>query len=242
LLVILAFAKFMPQNRIGVVMKYKILFASLFAGCFLLQPAVCAPVQNEVKNLDFFKGRAIEYHDSGRYDKEVMAVDDKAFEYLRGRIANASPKEKLAVVLDIDETALSNYKDMVQMGFGGTLKQINDAENQGADAAILPTLALYQYAKAHHVAVFFITGRTGDYRPATVSNLEAAGFKDFDGLTMKPDDYELSSVIPYKTAARRAIQDKGFTIVLSVGDQFSDLAGGFAERTFKLPNPFYYIA
>ena len=33
----------------------------------------------------------------------------------------------------------------------------------------------------------------------------------------------------------------GFTIILSVGDQESDLKGGYAERTFKLPNPVYYL-
>jgi hypothetical protein len=26
-----------------------------------------------------------------------------------------------------------------------------------------------------------------------------------------------------------------------MGDQLSDLEGGYAERTFKLPNPFYWI-
>jgi hypothetical protein len=30
-------------------------------------------------------------------------------------------------------------------------------------------------------------------------------------------------------------------IVASVGDQQSDLDGGFAERTYKRPNPFHAI-
>ena len=33
----------------------------------------------------------------------------------------------------------------------------------------------------------------------------------------------------------------GYLIILNVGDQESDLTGGFADRTFKLPNPFYFI-
>jgi hypothetical protein len=28
---------------------------------------------------------------------------------------------------------------------------------------------------------------------------------------------------------------------VNIGDQMSDLDGGFAERTYKLPNPFYFI-
>ena len=33
----------------------------------------------------------------------------------------------------------------------------------------------------------------------------------------------------------------GYWIIENMGDQPSDLAGGYAERTFKLPNPFYRI-
>jgi hypothetical protein len=29
--------------------------------------------------------------------------------------------------------------------------------------------------------------------------------------------------------------------VANFGDQFSDLNGGFAERTFKMPNPNYFL-
>ena len=45
----------------------------------------------------------------------------------------------------------------------------------------------------------------------------------------------------FKAPARRNIAQQGYTIVLTVGDQASDLAGGYAERTFKLPNPVYYL-
>jgi hypothetical protein len=37
------------------------------------------------------------------------------------------------------------------------------------------------------------------------------------------------------------IQEKGYTVVVNIGDQFSDLAGGHTERVFKLPNPYYFI-
>jgi hypothetical protein len=41
----------------------------------------------------------------------------------------------------------------------------------------------------------------------------------------------------YKSATRAHIESLGYDIVASFGDQFSDLAGGFADKTFKLPNP-----
>ena len=42
---------------------------------------------------------------------------------------------------------------------------------------------------------------------------------------------------------RGARQDRGesYTIIANAGDQESDLAGGFAERAYKLPNQFHYI-
>jgi hypothetical protein len=30
-------------------------------------------------------------------------------------------------------------------------------------------------------------------------------------------------------------------MVANFGDRFSDLTGGFAERTFKMPNPSYHL-
>jgi acid phosphatase len=44
-----------------------------------------------------------------------------------------------------------------------------------------------------------------------------------------------------KTASRKDIEKRRFTIIANVGDQNSDLVGGHAERTFKVPNPFYFI-
>lgn len=39
-----------------------------------------------------------------------------------------------------------------------------------------------------------------------------------------------------------AVQEKGYEIMASFGDQWSDLAGtSAAVASFKLPNPFYYI-
>jgi predicted secreted acid phosphatase len=46
----------------------------------------------------------------------------------------------------------------------------------------------------------------------------------------------------YKTLTRKHIeQDLGYDLVANFGDQFSDLNGGFADKTFKLPNPSYFL-
>ena len=47
--------------------------------------------------------------------------------------------------------------------------------------------------------------------------------------------------IQYKSGVRAHIESLGFDIVGNFGDQFSDLEGGFADKTFKLPNPNYFL-
>jgi predicted secreted acid phosphatase len=48
--------------------------------------------------------------------------------------------------------------------------------------------------------------------------------------------------IAYKSGTRAYIEDVlGYEIVANFGDQFSDLKGGFADKTFKLPNPNYFL-
>ena len=49
------------------------------------------------------------------------------------------------------------------------------------------------------------------------------------------------TTIHYKSATRAYIESLGYDIVGNFGDQFSDLEGGYADKTFKLPNPNYYL-
>ncbi len=47
--------------------------------------------------------------------------------------------------------------------------------------------------------------------------------------------------IQYKSGTRAYIESQGYDIVANFGDQFSDLKGGHADKTFKMPNPNYYL-
>src|SRR3954469_1072824 len=49
------------------------------------------------------------------------------------------------------------------------------------------------------------------------------------------------ATIPYKSGTRAYIESQGYNIVANFGDQFSDLLGGFGDKTFKMPNPNYYL-
>jgi hypothetical protein len=146
---------------------------------------------------------------------------------------------KRAIVLDIDETSLSNYSAIVADGFTFGPQSQQEAQNE-VGKAITQTLQVFNDAKARGIAVFFVTGRPESQRAVTEDNLRREGFDGWQGLTLKPVGSTLTTVA-YKSGARAAIEQQGFHIVANVGDQYSDLAGGHADRAFKIPNPFYFL-
>lgn len=220
--------------------KNSIIGLLLFLSCTLVPASLLA---TEPASLYQAKKSLIQYHDSGQYDKDIATIINRAMLYLKARIAQPlSHSKKLAIVLDIDETSLSNYPSMLKLGFGGSEEDIKKAEIAAIDPVISPTLKLYQYAKANQIAVFFVTGRPENERDITILNLKKVGYQDWNGLILKPTDYKLKSIVQFKTLERKKIIDQGYQIVLNIGDQLSDLSGKYAEKSFKLPNPFYYLS
>ncbi len=140
-----------------------------------------------------------------------------------------------ALVLDIDETSLSNYRYLEATGFS----QLGVA--QGAllgGEAIQPTLELFRYAKSAGVAVFFVTGTPPELKQVREDNLRRVGYAHWDGAFYKPMNEPTAK---FKSGVRAELERQGFDILANVGDQESDLAGGHADRSFKYPNPFYCI-
>jgi predicted secreted acid phosphatase len=222
----------------------------------------------EVTNLGLQKMALNQYVGSGQYDRDIKAVVDQAKSYLA---LEAGRKGRLAIVLDIDETALSNWPRIKADDFGffsaGPCNLTSDGTVQAPcgwdkwidlkqDRPIVPILELYHQARKQGLKVFFITTRNEGERMATAANLHAEGYEGFsdEDLIMKPNKLDrgrnprviacFKSQAPaacFKTEKRGEIVDQGYTIILNIGDQDSDLSGGYAERTFKLPNPFYFL-
>lgn len=198
-------------------------------------------IAKEPKNLDKVKAKLIRYHDSGEYQKDQARVTNRALLYLKNRLDGDDAEQKIAIVLDIDETALSNYPTLRALNFGGTKTDTSQALTKADNPAIQPTLELYRYAKDKKIAIFFVTSRPETLKDITIQNLTNAGYQNWDGLIMRPDDYHEKSMSTYKIASRKQIEDQGYEIILNVGDQESDIVGEHADRSFKLPNPYYII-
>jgi HAD superfamily, subfamily IIIB (Acid phosphatase) len=188
-----------------------------------------------------------QYIGGGRYEEDVTNVVTAARAWLDERSKTAA---KPAIVLDIDETSLSNWpayrlNGWVRITNGGCdLQQgpcgLRAWQAMGQSKAIAPTLALARHARELGVAVFFITGRPANLRQATERNLKDESY-EWTAVILQPEGAQFASAVDFKAPERRKLTEQGYTVILSLGDQQSDLTGGYAERTFKLPNPVYYL-
>ena len=211
--------------------------------------AAFVTVASQPANVGDAKIAALAYHDDGRYDRDLVTVADKAAEWVRNK---AGMVAKPALVLDIDETSLSNWEVLKRDDFGrpvpGKCAPGLDTpcgwaawDLLGHDPAIAPTLRLFNLSRSLNVTVFFITGRPETQRAATERNLLNAGYGGYAQAYFVPDGAHFAAAADFKAPIRAQIEQMGFTIIANVGDQPSDLIGGHAEQMFLLPDPFYRV-
>jgi hypothetical protein len=176
---------------------------------------------------------------------------------------------KKAILLDVDDTTLAtwNYEIVSNWAYNPTTNA--EYVNGQKFPAVPGMVNLVKDAAAHGYAVFYLTGRPTTQEAATLGNLTSDGIgvdagypaptalpNGEDGLFTKPavadyPDYLKTAcvndpggkctTIHYKSATRAHIESLGYDIVANFGDQYSDLKGGYADRTFKLPNPNYFL-
>lgn len=180
-----------------------------------------------------------QYHESGAWARDTARVTARATSFLTARVRAARAPRRLVAVFDIDDTALSTYDCMKAGAFADGRRSACVVLDP--HPAIGPVRTLVKLAQRKGVTVAFVTGRPEYIRSVTLSQLRRAGFGGRFELLLRPADDERESVVPFKAGARKALERGGRRVVFSIGDQQSDLDGGFALRTFKLPNPMYAL-
>jgi predicted secreted acid phosphatase len=176
----------------------------------------------------------VAYRESGEWRADTR----RAIRRARRTVERHRRDHRPAIVLDVDDTALSTYACMKAAGFDRAAAGCALRDDL---PAVRDTARLFRYARAHGVVVFFVTGRREARRAVTVANLRRAGFSGYRGLRMRPDDQPARLKDSWKARVRRRIRRRGYRIVVNVGDQRSDLEGGCALRALNLPNPMYGI-
>jgi len=136
-------------------------------------------------------------------------------------------------VLDIDETSLTNWPNLLADDFGfvadGTCDALpagpcgfNQWILKGSAKAIEPARKLFDAARAKGVAVIFITARPNKQRDATILNLDHAGFEGWTELRTRPDRDDLQTVQEFKR--------RGLLLAASISAARRGPAGGDRVR------------
>jgi hypothetical protein len=193
----------------------------------------------------------------GAYAREVGRIVKSAAGYLGD--AKASKGAKKAILLDVDDTSLNTYNYEIYSNFAYNPTSNAAFVNGAAFPAVFGMPQLAQKAQAKGYTVFFLTGRPESQRAGTEKNLTDVGFPvtttpvggNVDNVFLKDVAHswttcdetgdKVCSTIEVKSETRKYIESLGYDIKGNFGDQFSDLSGGYADKTFKLPNPNYYL-
>ena len=192
----------------------------------------------EPQNIYLLKQELKAYVDSGHYAEDLAAIGTDASQWIEQRAAAKKPAERLALILDVDETMLSNLPEIRRNDFAYIRPSWVAWINAGQAPVIAPVLEVFRTAHRLGVAVIVLSGRLESERAATEGNLRRAGYDGWTQLHFKADD-STETTGAFKTTWRQRLVAEGWTLIANVGDQESDFAGGLAEKNFKLPCPFY---
>ncbi|WP_416394770.1 MULTISPECIES: HAD family acid phosphatase [unclassified Curtobacterium] len=204
-------------------------------------------------------GTGIANRTDSPYIREMRSIVDRQSAQLR-RIHDAAVRrgEKPAIVLDADDTTLWTYDmEVADMHFVFDPARQDEWVQDERFPATPSMVGFVNRAQALGFTIFGLTGRNDDQKAATVQNLSKVGYTAFTndrfftkwtgvGASQQPSYITCATAkcttVEYKALTRKHIeQDLGYDIALNIGDQWSDLQGGYADRSVKLPNPTYYL-
>jgi acid phosphatase len=176
----------------------------------------------------------IKFSHTPEYKKEFRAAIADA----RKAATKFIGRKNVAIVADIDETLLDN-REFFAAHPEFKWSEFNAWIEEARAPALRPTADFLSWARKNGFAIFLITGRMEKGRRGTIKNLVHANVA-YDGLFMRENGDKRHSQ-EVKAPFREAIEKMGFKVVVNIGDQWSDLVGGFAQDCEKLPNRMYFV-
>ena len=143
-------------------------------------------------------------------DVKTAMAGSKA--YVRARVAEAAPGERLAINFDIDNTVIATYYDG-----GGPIPYMT---------------GFAKLLQRRGVAMVFNTGRLAEQRGSTLRQLKRAGFP-VAALCLRGKGRTL---VYGKQKCRDGFIAQGYTLIANVGNNDTDFAGDGYEMAYVLPN------
>lgn len=188
-------------------------------------------------NLSIAKEAVKEYYRSGKFDEELNSVIKEA----KKEFSKVELKNNSVVIFDIDDTAINNYGLAEQMGFG-YVYELNKKWNAEMKAPAIPQVKdLYDFLLSKGAKIIFLTGRNFPEYHVTYDNLKRDGYTTFDTLITQMNNERNLSATKFKSKKRVELTEKGYDIIGTVGDQWSDLEGEYHGIQVKIPNYLYLI-
>uniref|UniRef100_A0A0E0KZE4 Acid phosphatase n=1 Tax=Oryza punctata TaxID=4537 RepID=A0A0E0KZE4_ORYPU len=184
-----------------------------------------------------------DYMTGDRYKRDSDVVINEAIAYAESLKLSGNGKE--VWVFDVDETALSTLPYQAKHGYG--VQPYDHASflqymAGGCAPALQGTLRLYHRLLQLGIKPVFLTDRTENQRAVTTYNLLSQGYSSWEKLLLQPVGQQTSTQT-FKTSERKKLVSDDYVIVGNIGDQWSDILGSPEGcRTFKYPNPMYYVA
>jgi acid phosphatase len=189
-----------------------------------------------IVNLHDAKKAVKDYYSSGKYETDLQKCIDEALLNL----SQIDIPKNAAFVFDVDETALSNWSYEINYDFGYIKRHWDEWVDSAKAPAIPHVKRFYDSLVAKNIKIIFITGRKHNQYDLTYQNLVNEGYTKIDTLICKPTEYSSKKAVEYKSTKRRELSSK-YRIIGSIGDQWSDLEGGWTILKVKLPNYMYFI-
>ncbi len=209
-------------------------FVGIFLLLFIFQTSSQPPL---VVNLSEAKKAVKEYY-AYRYNEEMDSIIIDAIQ----QVKQLNLSKNSAFVFDVDETALSNFEYEINNDFGYVKKEWDKWVFAEKAPAIKQVKQFYDTLISMGIKVIFITGRTEEQFQATYNNLVKAGYTKFDTLICRTKEDFGKTAKEFKSQKRKELTiQKGYFIIGTIGDQWSDHEGGYTIIKVKLPNYLYKV-
>ena len=187
-----------------------------------------------IYNLYFFfkENKKGKIYLSNLVEKKCLKGKQQITKYIRD-LEKKVYKNNLAAVFDIDDTCLLSYAHEKKIG-----NKYGFRSSLSGRLRLDPVYDLYRFCLGVNIKVFFITAREMNrenekYTREELKSLMFYRATDLNALFMRPPHDHPRE---FKYNCRKKLQDKGYVIILNIGDSNWDFYKSRAIINIKLPN------